>query len=68
MVATTGNINNVGQVLQILLNKKVLENFEPNMYFYQYGEQPVWTDGYHTLAWTRVNRLTNLYSNSVLQE
>ena len=68
MVVTTGNINNVGQVLQILLNKKVLENFETNMYFYQYGEQPVWTDGYHTLAWTRVNRLTNLYSNSVLQE
>lgn len=66
--ATTGNINNVGQVLQILLQKKVLENFEPNLYFYQYGEQPIRTDGYHTLAWTRVNRLTNLYSNSVLQE
>ena len=68
MTTTTGNINSVGQVLQILLQKKVLENFEPNLYFYQYGEQPIWTDGYHTLAWTRVNRLTNLYSNSILQE
>ena len=67
-IATTSNINNVGQVLQILLQKKVLENFEPNLYFYRYGEQPIWTDGYHTLAWTRVNRLTNLYSNSILTE
>ena len=67
-VTTIGNINNIGQVLQILLQKKVLENFEPNLYFYRYGEQPIWTDGYHTLAWTMVNRLVNLYSNSILQE
>lgn len=64
----TTNINNVGQVLQIILQKKVLENFEPDLYFYQYGEKPVWTDGYNTLAWTRVNRLLVDYTSAILQE
>ncbi len=65
---TTLNVNNVGQVLQIILQKKVLENFEPDLYFYSYGEKPVWTDGYNTLARTRVNRLLVDYTAAVLIE
>lgn len=65
---TRANINNSGQVLQIYLNKKVLENFEPLLRFHQLGEKPVWQDGYNTLAWTRVNKLTVSAATALLTE
>lgn len=69
MAATTrATINNSGQVLQIYLNKKVLENFEPLLRFHQLWEKPVWQDGFNTLAWTRVNKLTVSAATALLTE
>ena len=63
-----GNVNNSGQLLQIMLNKTVLENFEPDLYFYKMGEKPIWYDGYYTMAWTRFNRLTVDETQALLSE
>lgn len=65
---TRANINNSGQLLQIYLNKHVLANFEPLLRFHQLGEKPVWQDGFNTLAWTRVDKLTVSAATALLTE
>lgn len=45
-------------VLQTWLYRKTLENFEPNLYFYQMGEKPTFEDGYNTVSWAKFTQLT----------
>lgn len=56
-ITTRGNINASGELLQIWLNRTVLENFEPQVYFRDASERPMWQSGYNKIAWTRFNRL-----------
>lgn len=45
-------------VLQTWLYRKTLENFEPNLHFYQMGEKPTFEDGYNTVSWAKFTQLT----------
>jgi N4-gp56 family major capsid protein len=44
-------------VLQTWLKREVLENFEPNLYFYKAGEQPSVESGYNTIGWAKFTQL-----------
>lgn len=44
-------------VLQTWLKREVLENFEPNLYFYKAGEQPSVEAGYNTIGWAKFTQL-----------
>ena len=57
-ITSRSNINASGQLLQTWLDRTVLENFEPNLRFYDMWEKPARPAGYNTLAWTRCNKLT----------
>jgi len=52
------NVDSSGSVLQTWLDRKVLENFESNLYFYKMGKKPVMPSGYNTLAFTKPSKLT----------
>jgi hypothetical protein len=49
MAAITRNDLNTG-VLQTWLNRQVLKNFEPNLYFYKAGKKPDTPSGYNTIG------------------
>lgn len=55
-VALTRSEENAG-VLQTWLKREVLENFEPNLYFYKGGEQPSVEAGYNTLGWAKFTQV-----------
>jgi N4-gp56 family major capsid protein len=60
---------NVGSgYLQTYLYKKVLENFEPNLYFYKMGEKPSVPDGYNVVQWAKPSQLTVTAANAALTE
>ena len=65
---TTASVNLSWQLLQIWLDRTVLENFEPNLRFYDMWEKPARPAGYNTLAWTRCNKLTVTPTNATLTE
>ena len=65
---TTANVNASWQLLQTWLDRTVLENFEPNLRFYDMWEKPARPAGYNTLAWTRCNKLTVTPTNATLTE
>lgn len=44
-------------VLQTWLKREVLENFEPNLYFYKAGEKPVVEAGYNTIGWAKFTQI-----------
>lgn len=44
-------------VLQTWLKREVLENFEPNLYFYKAGEQPSVEGGYNTIGWPKFTQI-----------
>lgn len=44
-------------VLQTWLKRQVLENFEPNLYFYKAGEQPTIETGYNTIGWAKFTQI-----------
>lgn len=44
-------------VLQTWLNRKTLENFEPNLQFYKMGTKPLYQQGYDTIAWAKFSQL-----------
>lgn len=44
-------------VLQTWLKREVLQNFEPNLYFYKGGEQPSVEAGYNTLGWAKFTQI-----------
>lgn len=46
-------------VLQTWLKRQVLENFEPNLYFYKGGEQPSVEAGYNTLGWAKFTQIAD---------
>lgn len=55
-VALTRSEESAG-VLQTWLKREVLENFEPNLYFYKGGEQPSVEAGYNTLGWAKFDQV-----------
>ena len=65
---TTANVNLSWQLLQTRLDRTVLENFEPNLRFYDMWEKPARPAGYNTIAWTRCNKLTVTPTNATLTE
>lgn len=67
-ITQTGNINASWQLLQTWLDRTVLENFEPNLRFYDMWEKPARPAGYNTLAWTRCNKLTVSPASASLTE
>ena len=67
-ITSRSNINYSGQLLQTWLDRTVLENFEPNLRFYDMWEKPARPAGYNTLAWTRCNKLTVTPTNATLTE
>lgn len=67
-ITQTSNINSSWQLLQTWLDRTVLENFEPNLRFYDMWEKPARPAGYNTLAWTRCNKLTVSASSAGLTE
>lgn len=44
-------------VLQTWLKREVLENFEPNLYFYKAGDKPSVEAGYNTIAWAKFTQI-----------
>jgi len=68
VVVQQSNIDSSGSVLQTYLKKRVLENFEPMLRFYEMGKKPVWQDGFKTLAWTKVDKLTRTSAQTLLTE
>lgn len=54
---TRGELNSGN--LQTWLNRQTLKNFEPNLYFWQFGEKPINQSGYNTLAWAKFTRLAS---------
>lgn len=65
---TRANIDASGSSLQTWLDREVLENFEPNLYFYGMGKKPVMPSGYNTLAFTKPSQLTVDYATAELTE
>lgn len=65
---TRDNVSSSGTLLQTFLKKKVLENFEPNLYFYQMWEKPMWEDWFNTIAWTRYDQMTTSADDATLLE
>lgn len=65
---TRATVNLSWQLLQTWLDRTVLENFEPNLRFYDMWEKPARPAGYNTLAWTRCNKLTVTPTNATLTE
>jgi len=62
------NINTSGQVLQTWLNRKVLENLEPELRFMDLWQKPVRQDGYNVLSWTRMDQFRITAANALLNE
>ena len=54
--ALTRNELNAG-VLQTWLRRQVLENFEPNLYFYKAGQKPDVPGGYNTIGWAKFDQI-----------
>ena len=67
-ITSRSNINASWQLLQTWLDRTVLENFEPNLRFYDMWEKPARPAGYNTLAWTRCNKLTVTPTTATLTE
>ncbi len=58
MASVTRNDLNAN-VLQTWLRRQVLENFEPNLYFYNAGDKPSVPGGYNTVAWAKFTQLSD---------
>jgi N4-gp56 family major capsid protein len=65
-ISTKANIG--AGYLQTYLYKKVLENFEPNLYFYKMGEKPAVPGGYNVVQWAKPSQLTVTAANAALTE
>ena len=52
---TRGDLNS--GVLQTWLRRQVLENFEPNLYFFKAGRKPDTPSGYNTIGWAKFTQL-----------
>lgn len=47
-------------ILQEYLERKTLENFEPQLYFYKLGTKPIIPGGYNTLRWAKFTKLSEI--------
>ena len=54
--------------LQTKLYKQLLENFEPNLYFYDMGEKPMVEDGIGTVSWAKASKLSVTAATATLTE
>lgn len=54
--------------LQTKLYKTLLENFEPNLYFYKMGEKPMVDNGIGTVSWAKASQLTQTATQATLTE
>ena len=54
--------------LQTKLFKTLLENFEPNLYFYNMGEKPMVDNGIGTVSWAKASKLTVTAGTATLTE
>lgn len=68
MAMNRANIDYSGQLLQTWLDRTVLENFEPELRFYDMWKKPAWKPWYNTLAWTRMNKSLVTPTNATLTE
>lgn len=68
MAMQRSNIDYSGSVLQTWLDRTVLENFEPELKFYDMWKKPARKSGYNTLAWTRMNKSLVTPTNATLTE
>lgn len=51
--------NDLGaNVLQTWLDRKVLETFEPGLYFYKAGVKPTVPGGYNTIGWAKFDQIS----------
>ncbi len=50
---------------QNYMYKKVIENFEPELYFYKMGKKAIYS-GYKTVSWSRIARLSVSVANATL--
>jgi N4-gp56 family major capsid protein len=62
------NVNSSGELRQIYLQKKVLQNFESELYFKQMGEAPLVQDGYASVSWAKPSKLTRSVAQTTLVE
>ena len=44
-------------VLQTWLNRQVIENLEPELYFYDAGKKPDTPAGYNTVGWAKFTKV-----------
>ena len=54
--------------LQTKLEKKLLENFEPNLFFAKMGEKPMIDNGFGTISWTKASKLSVTGATATLTE
>ena len=55
-------------ILQQYLNKVTLENFRPNLHFYEMGTKSMYQDGYNTIAWARFTKLAVSVASATLTD
>lgn len=68
LTSTIKNGASPAEYMQNYLNKKVIENLEPNLYFTQYGEKAMAPDGYLTVSWARFDQMTYTIAQATLTE
>lgn len=54
--------------LQTKLYKKLLENFEPNLFFAKLGQKPMIDNGIGTVSWARASKLSRTAAQATLTE
>lgn len=54
--------------LQTKLNKKLLENFEPNLFFAKMWEKPMISNGIGTISWAKASKLSVTAATATLTE
>lgn len=54
--------------LQTKLEKKLLENFEPNLFFAKMWEKPMISNGFGTISWTKASKLAVTGAAAALTE
>lgn len=55
-------------ILQTLAYKRTLENFQPNLRFYDMGAKAMFEDGYNTVSWLRFDELNVTVNNATLTD
>lgn len=67
-MATVTKATSGSGYLQTILYKKLLENFEPNLFFAKLGEKPMVDNGVGTISWAKASKLTVSAATATLTE